>query len=122
MSLSTKWVAILEIPTQLPMKYSDAELRNLVGRATPRHQRWENANTDRMIVVCRSSSTESQANRPRLDGDLVSAEDHVAEKCCGFTEVDRALLASRDLLRARRNGSYALFAADARRDPGHRGH
>jgi type 2 lantibiotic biosynthesis protein LanM len=64
------------------------------------HAHWENVNTDRMKVVYLSSSMEAQVNRPMLDGDLVSAEDHVAEIRCGFTEVYRELLVRRDLLLA----------------------
>ncbi len=59
---------------------------------------WENINTDRMQVVYRSSRTEAQGNRPMLNGDLVSAEDYVAEIRNGFTEIYRALLARRDEL------------------------
>jgi type 2 lantibiotic biosynthesis protein LanM len=64
------------------------------------HPEWEHVNSDQMKVIYRSSISEPQANRPMLDGNIVSAEDHVAEICRGFTEVYRLLLAHRDLLLA----------------------
>ncbi|HEX4488691.1 MAG TPA: type 2 lanthipeptide synthetase LanM, partial [Terriglobales bacterium] len=61
---------------------------------------WENVNSDQMKVVYRGSIAEAKANRPMLEGSVVSAEDHVSEICRGFTEVYRALLARRTLLLA----------------------
>ena len=58
----------------------------------------ENINTDRMQVVQRSLKTEPQANRPTLNGALLSAEHYLTDLIGGFATMYRILLAHRDVL------------------------
>jgi class II lanthipeptide synthase len=59
---------------------------------------WENINTDRMRLVYHSLETGPRANRPTLNGELVSAENYVSEMTSGFTATYRVLLARREIL------------------------
>lgn len=63
-----------------------------------RYPFWENVNTDRMRLVYGDAPVLPGANRPMLDGEVVSARDHVREIVDGFAAVYRFLLAHSDEL------------------------
>ena len=69
---------------------------------------WRDINTDRMRVVYCSAISQSQANRPMLNGLPTSSQDYIPQIRNGFSDVYRLLLARRDVLLAE-NGPLSWF-------------
>ncbi len=69
---------------------------------------WDEINTDQMKLVYRGIDSDPGGNRPELNGQVVSAEDYVAEIVEGFTAMYRFLLDRRDVL-LQEGGPLSLF-------------
>ncbi len=90
--------------------YDSSGLGGIEGQETHfRVKRWQQINTDSMVMSYEYAKTTPQANIPSLDGVHLLPGDYVEELVAGFSHMYRFLVARREALLAS-NGPLKAFA------------